>query len=65
MEHINGASVWTFEFEIEHPETLGLDLEHLKKDCESVPMLTHLTESSASCSVLDPDNNIWFQHASP
>lgn len=58
----NGTSVWTFEFEVEHIETLGDNLEHLKQDCESVPMLVNLTESDTSCSVLDPGSNVWFTH---
>jgi hypothetical protein len=60
-ELVNGH--WQFEFLVEN-DSLFLDnddpLAVLKADCNDVPMLTGLNESSATGSVLAIDRNIWF-----
>ena len=59
----DGMSVWCFEFDIEHIETLGLGFEHLEQDCKSVPMLVNLTESVREFAFLEPGINVWFDAA--
>ena len=56
-------NVWQFEFTVEN-ENLFLHnddpLSILKSDCDQVPMLTGLSENTATDSMLIVDKNIWF-----
>ena len=59
----DGMSVWYFEFDVDHIETLGLGFEHLEQDCKSVPMLVNLTETTKEFAFLEPGINVWFDVA--
>jgi hypothetical protein len=55
---------WSFEVVVEQPDVFGQDLCELRQDCDGVPMITGLGETSD----LDPclktqgsDQNIWFE----
>jgi len=54
---------WQFEFEVENQNIFadnGDPLAILKIDCDSVPMLTGLSESATMDTVLTVNQNIWF-----
>jgi hypothetical protein len=61
-------SVWQFSFESENEGVFGVHhstdpLAGLKIDCEGVPMMLNLTETSSTVPVLTtqgPQQNIWF-----
>jgi len=63
QDPVRNQDRWCFEFEVENQNlfTDGTDsLAVLKADCEGVPMLTGLDESSQCGTVLAVNTNIWF-----
>lgn len=54
---------WTFDFAVEQPSEISLDLDpvgSLKIDCQGVPMITGLDEDPHTESMLMSDINIYF-----
>ena len=55
--------IWIFDFEVVNDQLFVRDqdpLAVLKADCDNVPMIIGLTESTLNDTVLSTDKNIWF-----
>jgi len=63
LQDTGDVKIWEFEFLVDHEDALAEGdnvFGALEQDCQGVPMITGLGETSGQTQVLDPGSNIGF-----